>query len=137
MGQCGFFSVDSLRGIHALVVDPDPVGRSLSAAILRYCGAAVVAVESGEDAVRVMRLARPHVLIVRAGSGDQSLTLIGRLRRPGPEVAGMVPAIAIGPAANPVAGARAEGAGATACLGSPFGSWELCRAVADLTDASR
>jgi CheY-like chemotaxis protein len=120
-----------------LLVDADPVGRVLSAAILRYCGAAVVAVESGDDAVRVMRLARPHVLVVSAESGDESLALIHRVQVLDPEVGGVVPAIAIGPAANPVAGAPARTEGFTVRLGSPFGSWELCRAVADLTDASR
>jgi CheY-like chemotaxis protein len=137
MMSCGFFSVDSLRGIHALLVDSDPVGRTLSAAILRYCGAAVVAVESGEDVVRVLRLARPHVLIVTARSGDESLALIRRVRMLGPGVGGVVPAIAIGPAVYPVTAAGAPYSGDTACLGSPFGSWELCRAVADLTDARR
>ena len=39
----GFFSVDSLAGVHTLIVDADQACRDLLSAILRYCGALVTA----------------------------------------------------------------------------------------------
>jgi len=39
MARGGFYSLDSLRGVHVLVVDYEADGRDLLSAVLHYCGA--------------------------------------------------------------------------------------------------
>jgi CheY-like chemotaxis protein len=52
----GYFAVDSLRGVHILVVDDDPDSRELLTAILNYCGALVTTVASAGEALDRLRL---------------------------------------------------------------------------------
>jgi CheY-like chemotaxis protein len=68
------YSVDSLVGVHALVVDEDAACRRLLSSILRYCGALVTTTASADRALKVLGVAKCDVLVVelamagRAGS---------------------------------------------------------------------
>jgi CheY-like chemotaxis protein len=124
----GFFSLDSLRGVWVLVVDADPRGRRALGDVLRYCGALVTSIASGEEAFGVMRRVRPDVLVVGLADGE-SVAFIRRLRRLKPEDGGVVPAIAIaGHGDDDLARAR----GFQGCLRTPLDPWELCRLVSNL-----
>src|SRR4029453_782757 len=97
MTRSGFFSVDSLRGVWVLVVDPDPHGRQTLVEILSYCGALVTPLASPAEAVNRRCPVNPDVLVVpRAPSGD--LAFIRLVRALKPEEGGVVRAIAVGSA---------------------------------------
>ena len=64
MGRSGIYSLDSLSGIYALVVDADEDRRALVGGVLRYCGARVTPVETPQAALGVMDLLKPDVPIV-------------------------------------------------------------------------
>ena len=137
MARGGFYSVDSLRGVHVLIVDYDAECRHLLSAVLQYCGALITAVESPETALKVMALIRPDVLVVDATDGDKDgHWLIRHVRALKPEQGGVVPVIAVSAAGNPARTARAGAAGFVACLVKPVDPWQLCRVIAGVTTSS-
>jgi CheY-like chemotaxis protein len=134
MGRDGLFSIDSLNGIYALVVDGDKERRNLVTGILRYCGALVTPVETPGAANAVMELLRPDVLIVDfASPSDGALTLIRGVRALKPEDGGMVPAVALGDDGTGAALARSHGF--DAYVSRPLDPWELCRVITRLRTA--
>ena len=131
MGRDGLYSIDSLNGIYALVVDSDKDRRNLVSGILRYCGALVTPVETADAAVAVMELLKPDVVIVDFAHPDEGpLTLIRSIRTLKPEEGGMVPAVAVGDGVP--LGALARSRGFDAYVSRPLDPWELCRVVARL-----
>jgi CheY-like chemotaxis protein len=124
----GFFSIDSLRGVWALVVDGDPLGRRTLIDILTYCGALVTPVASAEGAFRVMRQIKPDLLVV-ALTDDESVSFIRRVRSLKPEDGGVVPAVAVARRGDDD---LARSRGFQAFLGTPLDPWKLCRLVSDL-----
>lgn len=137
MARGGFYSIDSLRGVHVLVVDYEADGRDLLSALLEYCGALVTAVESPEAALDVMRLIKPDALVVDVTEGDKDgRWLIRQVRSLKPEDGGVIPVIAVSPAGSAARLARASAAGFAACLVKPVDPWHLCRVIAGLTTSS-
>jgi CheY-like chemotaxis protein len=137
MARGGFYSVDSLRGVHVLVVDHEADCRGLLSAILHYCGALVTAVDSPEAALEVMRLIKPDVLVVDLIEGDKDgHWLIRQVRSLKPEDGGVAPIIAVSAAGSPARVARAGAAGFVACLVKPLDPWQLCRVIAGVTTSS-
>jgi len=137
MARGGFYSVDSLRGVHVLVVDYEADCRDILSAILHYCGALVTAVDSPEAALEVMRLIKPDVLVVDLIEGDKDgHWLIRQVRSLKPEDGGVVPIIAVSAAGSPARVARAGAAGFVACLVKPLDPWQLCRVIAGVTASS-
>jgi CheY-like chemotaxis protein len=137
MARGGFYSVDSLRGVHVLVVDYEADCRNLLSAVLQYCGALVTAVESPEAALEVMGLIKPDALVVDVTEGDKDAHwLIRQVRSLKPEDGGVVPVIAVSPAGSPARLARAGAAGFVACLVKPVDPWHLCRVIAGVTTSS-
>ena len=67
MTRGGFFAVDSLRGVHVLVVDDEADCRDLLTAILGYCGALVTTAGSTGEALHVMELIKPDVSTICVG----------------------------------------------------------------------
>lgn len=127
----GFFSVDSLAGVHVLVVDSDEQCQQLLSAILRYCGALVTTTGSAEEALGVMRVVKCDVLVVELKLGGQSgIDLISGVRALEPERGGLVRAIAV--SATPEGLDAAMVAGFDAKLVKPIQPWRLCRMVATL-----
>jgi CheY-like chemotaxis protein len=124
----GYFSVDSLRGVLALVVDSHPRGRETLREILSYCGALVTPTASVDEAAGVMRQVKPDVLIVALPEGDD-VAFIRDVRSLKPEEGGVVPAIAI---ARDADDDLARSRGYQASLRTPLDPWELCRLVSSL-----
>ena len=136
MGAEGYFSVDSLVGVHALVVDADQESRHLLSSILRYCGALVTTTTSAGEALKVMSVVKCDVLIVEiALPGESGLELIRRVRKLKPEAGGVVPAIALSGGVADRDGAVA--AGFDAHLTKPIEPWAMCRLVATLAFGGR
>jgi CheY-like chemotaxis protein len=128
----GYFSIDSLVGVHALVVDADEECRRLLSSILRYCGALVTTTTSGSEALKVMTVAKCDVLVVElALPGEGGVGLIRRVRGLKPEAGGVVRAIAVSGRGTDRDDAVA--AGFDAHLTKPIEPWALCRLVATLT----
>ena len=125
MSSSGFFSVDSLVGIHALVADDDPGFRDTLVSLLRYCGALVTPLTTTEEALIAMDQVKPDVIVCTAGGGTGALPR--RVRQRKPEDGGVVPIVAV---------LRDDGVlvpeGASAHLTEPISPWELCRAVSTL-----
>ena len=137
MARGGFYSVDSLRGVHVLVVDHEADCRGLLSDILHYCGALVTAVDAPEAALDVMGLIRPDVVVVDLLEGDKDgQWLIRQVRSLKPEDGGVVPVIAVSGGGSPAHIARAGAAGFIACLVKPLDPWQLCRVVAGVTTSS-
>jgi len=127
----GFFSIDSLAGVHALIVDADQSCRDLLSAILRYCGALVTTTASGSEALNVMSIAKCDAVVVDLALGEETgLELIRRIRGLKPEQGGVVRAIAISERAGDRDDALA--AGFDAHLIKPIEPWALCRLVSTL-----
>jgi CheY-like chemotaxis protein len=132
----GFFSVDSLVGVHVLVVDGDEESRRLLAAILRYCGALVTTTASADEALNVMSVVKCDVLVVELVLPRESgVDLIQRVRALKPEQGGVVRAIALSDGRRDLDDSAS--AGFDAHLIKPIEPWALCRLVAMLTFGGR
>jgi CheY-like chemotaxis protein len=136
MAAQGFFSMDSLVGVHALVVDADQACRDLLSAILRYCGALVTTTTSANEALNVMSIAKCDVIVVDlALRGDRGVDLIRRVRGLKPEQGGVVRAIAL--SGQDQDREAAVMAGFDAHLTKPIEPWTLCRLVSTLVLGGR
>jgi CheY-like chemotaxis protein len=132
----GYFSVDSLVGVHALIVDADQECRHLLSSILRYCGALVTTTASSPEALKVMSVVKCDVLIVEiALPGESGIELIRRVRALKPENGGVVRAIAL--SGRDADRDAAVGAGFDAHLTKPIEPWAMCRLVATLVFGDR
>ena len=54
---------DRLRGVRVLVVDDDHDARAILRSFLAYLGAEVTLASGGEEALRLLPTARPHVVV--------------------------------------------------------------------------
>jgi CheY-like chemotaxis protein len=123
----GLFSVGSLSGIHVLLIDDDPASREELAAILRYCGSLLTVAESDVEAIRVLELARPDVIVLamaRRYRGE--IPFIGMLRSHAADGLRSIPIIAIVWPDDTVSAAGAI----VLQLRRPLDAWEVCRALA-------
>jgi CheY-like chemotaxis protein len=137
MARGGFYSLDSLTGVHVLVVDHEADCRDLLSAVLQYCGALVTAVASPEAALEVMGLIKPDALVVDVAEGDKDgRWLIRQVRSLKPEDGGVIPVIAVSATGSAARGARASTAAFAACLVKPVDPWHLCRVIAGVTTSS-
>jgi CheY-like chemotaxis protein len=131
MGRGGTYSVNSLSGFYAIVVDSDKERRTRVSGILRYCGALVSPVETPDAALAIMLLLKPDVVVVDfTRPDDGGLAFIRSVRALKPEEGGVVAAVAVGDGgAN---GQLARSRGYDAYLAKPLDPWELCRIVSNL-----
>jgi CheY-like chemotaxis protein len=131
MVRTGFFSVDSLKGVHVLVADDEPLARDLLKEVLEYCGALVFTVASANDALSTMRLIKPDVLVARFALPDEdALWLLRSMRNLKPEDGGKVPLLVLGGTARDAE--RAIAHGVDAHLAWPIDPWEFSRTIASL-----
>jgi CheY-like chemotaxis protein len=131
MARGGFYSLNSLQGVYALVVDEDDETRAALIAILRYCGALVRGVASIEEAQGALRETVPDVLVlsVRTPAGP-AFAMIRGLRALRPEQGGKIPVVGVG---APAEADEARTDGFDGYLEEPIDPWSLCRLVSDLT----
>jgi CheY-like chemotaxis protein len=127
MARGGFFAVDSLISVHALVVDEDASFRETLVSLLRYCGALVTAVGTADDALTAMNQVKPDVVVITLAPAGRTVALVRRIRDRKPEDGGNAPIVAVvrhGVADVPE--------GANVHLTEPLDPWELCRQIATL-----
>ena len=133
MTRSGCFSIGSLSGTWVLLVSDDTHGRLIYREILGHCGALVTAVGSADDALEVMRQAKPDVIVTSLHrSAKDDLWLLHKVRALKPEEGGVVPAIALA-AAEDRAGSPTQTFEGR--LNIPFDSWVLCQMISNLVTA--
>jgi CheY-like chemotaxis protein len=130
MAQGGFFAVDSLSSVHALVVDDDVSFRDVLVSLLQYCGALVTAVATPEDALTAMDQVKPDVLVVTLTAAGRTVSLVRRVRARKPEDGGNAPIVAI-----VRQGASGVAEGVNVHLSEPLNPWQLCREISTLLAA--
>jgi CheY-like chemotaxis protein len=125
--------VPRLDGIRVLVVDDAPYVLEAVTAILRQGGASVTAVGSAEEALAVLQLERPDVLLSDlAMPGRGGYWLIGQVRALPPERGGATPAAALTAYTGPEHRASVLRAGFQYHIEKPVGVRELVGVVAIL-----
>ena len=130
MRRTGIDLSDSLRGVYVLIVNADATGRTLQAAVLRYCAAYVHAVSSLGDALTAMTHMVPDAIIVDAAMAEQdAFAFIRDVRALKPLEGGNVAAIGVGPAS---AERDVRASGFDSYLPKPFDPWELCAVIGRL-----
>ena len=124
----------SLSGLRVLAVDDEPDTRELVTAVLTTCGADVVSVGSGTEALDQMNRQRFDLLISDIGMPEMNgYDLIGRIRQRGEEHGGRTPAMALTAYAGIDDRKRALAAGYGMHIPKPFIAAELISAATSLT----
>jgi CheY-like chemotaxis protein len=137
MARGGFYSVDSLNGVHVLLVGHEPAAREVLASILRYCGALVTPAATAVDALDVMRQVKADVLVTEAVlSVADAGSLIRQVRARKPEDGGVVPAVALVPPSEAATVDQMRSAGFDAVMVLPLDPWALCRIIASLVNVA-
>lgn len=132
MARSGYFSVESLKGVHVLVVDDEPLAREVLKDILVYCGALVLTVGSAREALDTMRLIKPDALVAKLGLPDDDVFgLLRQVRSLKPETGSEIPAVAVGGVAADRE--RCLTQGFAAHFTWPLNPWEFSRTLATLT----
>ena len=122
-----------LDGVRVLVVDDTAYVLDVVTAILEHDGAAVTAVGSAEEALAVLQLERPHVLLSDlAMPGRGGYWLIGQVRALPAERGGETPAAALTAYTGPEHRASVLRAGFQYHVEKPVGARELVGVVAIL-----
>jgi CheY-like chemotaxis protein len=125
----------SLTGIRVLLVDDEADARELLAEVLEQYGAAVTAVASADEAVRVLREERPTVLLSDIGlPGEDGHSLMRRVRALPPEGGGRTPAAALTAFARTEDGRRSLAAGFHRHATKPIQPAALASLVRELAD---
>ena len=120
----------TLHGLSLLVVDDDEDARELSAAALGSAGAAVHAVASADEALRILAEGRTDVLLCDlAMPGTDGYRLLEMIRSGRDDAVRQVPAIAVSAHAGAAIEARARASGFQAFVAKPFHLESLYRAI--------
>jgi CheY-like chemotaxis protein len=124
---------DCLVAVHILVVDDNTVVREVLTTVLASYGATVISVGSAAEALRVLPVERPNVLLTDLSMPEaDGFSLIRRVRALPPEHGGRTPAAWITGLAAAQDRAEVLRAGFQFCLGKPVNTGELVAAVAIL-----
>ncbi|UJR83871.1 response regulator [Sandaracinus amylolyticus] len=127
-----------LRGIRVLVVDDEVDARELLVSAFHELEASVTIAASADEALRVVRDARPHVLVSDIGMpGEDGYSLIRRVRAIEHELGARVPAIALTAYAAIEDRAKALGEGFDRHVAKPVEPSELALVIAELTEPFR
>src|SRR4029079_5836523 len=125
----------SLNGLRVLVIDDEQDTRELVAALLTTCGAEVVSVSSGAEALVQMERQRFGLLISDIGMPEMNgYDLISRIRQLGEDHGGRTPAMALTAYASIDDQKRALDAGYEMHIPKPFVAAELISAAIFLTE---
>jgi signal transduction histidine kinase/ActR/RegA family two-component response regulator len=127
-----------LDDLHILVVDDNADGRTLTTLALTQAGANVRAVASTREALELLEVQRPDVLISDLGlPGEDGYALIRRIRHHEAEHGGFLPAIALTGYARADDRSRALAAGFQAHVAKPLEPAALIPVIADVTGHSK
>jgi CheY-like chemotaxis protein len=128
VGQRPSLDTTLLRGVQVLVIDDDDEARELLRAVLEYCGAQVVAVESARAGLATLTRIRPDVILCDlVMPNEDGYALVRALRAR--ESVGNIPVIALTAYAFAHGPDETAAAGFTEYLKKPVEPWELCRTV--------
>ena len=123
-----------LDGLRILIVDDSADGRTLTSLVLSQAGASVKAVASVREALKMLEIERPDVLVTDIGLPDEDgFALVRHIRQSEAERGGFLPAIAL------TGYARAEdrvgilAAGFQAHIPKPVEPVELAAVIANIT----
>jgi PAS domain S-box-containing protein len=124
-----------LDGLHALIVDDDADTRELLTTVLKKCGAEVIAVASGAQALEALAQLKPDLLISDIGMPEMDgYALIREVRSIPPENGGGIPAVALTAYAGAEDRRRALHAGFQVFLSKPVEPNELITTVTRLVE---
>ena len=130
--QAEFTTID-LAGMKVMAVDDDLDARDLIRRVLTNCGAVVVTAGSAEEALRLVELERPDVLVSDIGMPDvDGFELLRRVRKLGPDRGGNMPVIALTAFARSEDRTRALQAGFQVHVSKPIEPAELVATVASV-----
>ncbi|MEJ7848227.1 MAG: ATP-binding protein [Pyrinomonadaceae bacterium] len=128
-----FECIPELEGLHILVVEDDPDGRSMIVTVLKKCGAKVTAAASAAEALAAFKALIPDVLLSDIGMpGEDGFSLIAKIRALSKKDGGEIPAAALTAYANAGDRLRALRAGFQIHLPKPIELNELIAVVATL-----
>ncbi len=123
-----------LNDVRVLVVDDEPDARALIQRVLGDCGADVMATGDPNEAMAIIEMERPHVLISDIGMPEMDgFELLKRIRSLGAARGGRVPAVALTAFARSEDRTRALRAGFLIHLSKPVEPSELVATVASVT----
>jgi CheY-like chemotaxis protein len=123
-----------LDDLRILVVDDDADGRTLTTLVLTQARASVRAVASALEALQLLEVERPDVLVSDIGLPDgDGYSLIRRVRQHEAEQGGFLPAIALTGYARAEDRIRALAAGFQAHVVKPLAPAELIAVIAEVT----
>jgi CheY-like chemotaxis protein len=132
-----FDRLPALAGIQVLVVDDDHEVLGAISAVLQECGAEVIPVSSGTEALAALQRMRPDVLVSDiAMPGMDGHRLMRRIRTLGTAHGGSIPAAALTAYATTADRTRALLDGYQVYLPKPFEPAELACLVARLAGRS-
>jgi len=133
MARGGFYSVNSLNGVHILLIGTDRETRELLAAILRYCGAFVTAITTLAEALEIMKRIKADVLVIQLDpTKSEGAAIVQQIRALKPESGGVVRTVAVQPRSTESGADALCAAGFDAYVEMPVDPWALCRLVANL-----
>jgi CheY-like chemotaxis protein len=131
MARGGFFSVESLKGVHVLVVNDDRLARELLLVVLQYCGALVLTAGSTPEALRMVRILKPDAVVTNiALPGEDGIALLEQMRRLTLADERHIPVVGIG--VDAADRERVLAHGFRAFFTWPLDPWELSRTIASL-----
>jgi CheY-like chemotaxis protein len=123
----------SLAGVQVLVVDDDASVRAMLTTLLEAYGATVTGAGSAAEALRVLPVERPDVLLTDLTMPEQDgFALIRQVRALSPEQGGQTPAALVTGQAAALDRANVLRAGFQYCLPKPVNARELVASVAIL-----
>lgn len=126
-------TVDSLGGVHVLVVDDEDDARELLAMVLQEAGAVVTVASSVAEALAVLATTAISVIVSDVGMPiEDGYTLLRRLRAEARVAVRQIPALALTAYARPEDRQRAMGAGFQEHAAKPVDPDVLVSAVAAL-----
>ena len=122
-----------LAGVRVLVVDDEADAREMLNLTLLQCGAEARTTASVPEALDLLTHWRPHVLVSDVGMpGEDGYSLIARVRALGPDLGGLIPAVALTGYAGPEDRVRLLAAGYQRHIAKPVDLGELVKVVANL-----
>ena len=120
----------TLAAVHVLVVDDNALVRALLTTLLESHGATVTSVGSAAEALRVLPLERPDVLLTDLSMPEaDGFSLIRQVRALSPENGGQTPAALVTGQAAAQDRAEVLRVGFQFCLATPVNAGELVAAV--------
>jgi signal transduction histidine kinase/ActR/RegA family two-component response regulator len=127
------FEPVDLSGIKILVVDDEPDARDLIGRVLEECKAEVLTAASASEALTMIELERPHLLVSDIGMPEiDGYEFLRRVRKLSQKIGVHIPAVALTAYAGPEDKTRALRAGFLVHIAKPVEPSELVATLANL-----